>query len=362
MSAKRDGLLETTLASLRVGIVTVDAKGRVLLQNPEASRMLGVSAAATVGNTLADALGVQHPAVRLLAQVLETERDVSENACQVPQRIGGDPLTVDLAATPLGDEGDGAVLTLHDRTIGKELEALVDQRLRAELYGQLAAGIAHEVRNPLGGIRGTAELLEARLSEPALKKYPKLIREETDRIKRLLDDLAELTRGEDLRPRRVNIHEVLDKLLALQTRSPAWGGIDVRREYDPSIPDLEIDPDRITQVFLNLYRNAIQAMDGEGQLTITTRVETIYQLAPSLGEGHPVRMVRVDVEDTGPGIPEEHLPHVFTPFFTRRERGSGLGLPIAQQWVVRHGGRIQVAAGHSGGTRVRVLLPLRRQL
>ena len=354
-------LLGATLDSLRIGVVAVDEKGRVELQNPEASRILGVSSAATLGHTLAEVLGAQHPAAALLAQALESGRELWQNACELPQRIGGEDLVVDLAVAPFDEERAGVVLTLHDRTIGVELEAIASQRQRADLYAELASGIAHEIRNPLGGIRGTAELLENRLSDAKLKRYPELIREETDRIKRLLDDLAELTRGGDLRLQRMNLHEVLDRLLTLQARSRSWSDIAVRREYDPSIPDLELDPDRITQVFLNLCRNAIQAMDGEGQLTITTRVETIYQLAPSSGEGDPVRMVRVDVEDTGPGIPEEHLPHVFTPFFTRRERGSGLGLPIAQQWVVRHGGRIQVAAGHSGGTRVRVLLPLRRQ-
>ena len=360
MNRRKEGLHEATLASLRVGIVTVDPRGRVLLQNSEASRILGVSAAATLGNTLGELLGAQHPAARLVSQVLEDGADLSENACSVPQRIGGDPLSVDLAARPLDEKSEGAVLTLHDRTIGRELEALVDQQQRAELYAQLAAGIAHEIRNPLGGIRGSAELLESKLGDPALEKYPKLIREETDRIKRLLDDLAELTRGEDLRVSRCNIHEILDKLLALQSRSPAWAGLRVRREYDPSIPELELDPDRITQVFLNLVRNAAQAMEGEGQLTVTTRVDTIYQLVPTAGGGAPVRMVRVEVEDPGPGIPEELLPHVFTPFFTRRAGGTGLGLAIAQQWVVRHGGHIRIGAGHAGGTRVRVLLPIKR--
>ncbi len=358
-----ESLLDSTLAALRVGVVTVNEKGRVELQNPEASRIFGLSAVATLGHTLAQVLGAQHPAAALVAQVLESGRDVSQNAAQVPQRGGGNALVVDLAATPLSDDCEGAVLTLHDRTIGRELEAIVDQRMRADLYAQLAAGIAHEIRNPLGGIRGSAELLEQRLADPKLEKYPQLIRDETDRIKRLLDEFSELTRGGDLRPRRVNIHEVLDRLLELQSRSPSWGEIDLRREYDPSIPELEVDPDRITQVFLNLCRNAVQAMDGRGQLVVRTRVDTIYQLAAAspLGDGQPHHMVRVDVEDSGPGIPEEHLPHVFTPFFTRSEGGTGLGLPIAQQWVVRHGGRIWVEPGHGGGTRVRVLLPLRRQ-
>lgn len=359
MSAPDGQRLAVTFAALRVGIVTVDGSGRVELQNSEASRILGVSAAATAGKGLVDVLGAEHPAATLLREVLESGRDLSQNGAQLRQRIGDDALVVDLAATPLGEEGEGAVLTLHDRTIGRELEAMVDQHMRAELYAQLASGIAHEIRNPLGGIRGTAELLEAKLGDPRLKKYPKLIREETDRIRRLLDEFAELTRGGDLRPRRVNIHAVLDGMLALQTRSGAWSEIELRREYDPSIPELELDPDRITQVFLNLCRNAVQAMDGRGQLTLRTRVETIFQLGPSSADGQRVRMVRIDVEDTGPGIAEEHLPHVFTPFFTRSEGGTGLGLPIAQQWVVRHGGRLQVARGEASGTRVRVLLPLR---
>lgn len=359
MSEHESPSLEAALAVLRVGIVSVDGQGRVEVQNPEASRILGASFAATRGHTLAERLGAQHPAARLLHQTLESARDVTENGCKLPCRDGDRPLICDLAVAPL-EEKSGAVLTLHDRTISLELEALVDQRQRADLYAQLAAGIAHEVRNPLGGIRGTAELLEGKLESPALIKYPRLIREETDRITRLLDDLAELTRGGDLRPRRVNVHEVLDKLLSLQERSPAWREIDLRREYDPSLPELDLDPDRMTQVFLNLAKNAVQAMEGCGRLTVRTRFETIYQLAPPSADRGRHHMLRIDFEDTGPGIAEEHLPHVFTPFFTRREGGTGLGLAIAQHWVVRHGGQIQVTAGHADGTRVRVLLPLVR--
>ena len=347
---------ESVFDALRVGLIAVDEKGRVELQNPEASRILGVSAVSTAGRTLAAVLGQQHPAAALVTRVLATGRDLSENASDVPCRTG-EPLTVDLSARPLSADRSGAVLTLYDRTIGQRLEALVDQRARDELYAQLAAGLAHEVRNPLGGIRGTAELLETRLEDPSLAKYPRLIRDETDRIRRLLDEFSELTRGGELQLVRINLHEVLDKLLALQQRSAAWSGIEVRREYDPSIPELALDPDRITQVFLNLCRNAVQAMDGRGRLTLRTRVDTIYQLRSSEERG-PAHMVRVELLDTGPGIPEEHLAHVFTPFFTRREQGTGLGLPIAQHWVLRHGGQIEIAAGHAGGTQVRVLLPI----
>lgn len=347
------------LDSLRVGIVAVDAKGRVQLQNVEASRILGVSRRSTDARPLAELLDVRHPAVSLVMQVLETHRDLSANECEIHPRHGERALSVDLAASPIIVDGepDGAALTLHDRTIGRELEDLVDQHARSELYARLASGIAHEIRNPLGGIRGAAELLASKLEGRDLARFPNLIVEQTDRIRRLLDEFSELTRGGELQPRPVNIHEMLDKLLTLQSQSSSWSGIDVRREYDPSIPELELDSDRITQVFMNLTRNAVQAMEGEGQLTLRTRIDSAFHLSP--GTTRPLRMVRIDVDDTGPGIRDEDLPLVFTPFFTGRSDGTGLGLALTQHWVVKHGGRVQLLPGHSGGTRARVLLPVR---
>lgn len=351
--------LGAVLDSLRVGIVAVDAKGAVQLQNVEASRILGVSRRSSERRLLAEVLDLRHPAVSILMEALQTHRDLSANGTEIRPRHGERALSVDLAASPIivGGEPDGAALTLHDRTIGRELEDMVDQQARSELYAQLASGIAHEIRNPLGGIRGSAELLAGKLEGQDLQRFPNLIVEQTDRIRRLLDEFAELTRGGDLRPRPTNIHELLDNMLTLQSQDGSWSGIEVRREYDPSIPELELDPDRITQVFMNLTRNAVQAMEGEGTLTLRTRVDSAFHLSP--GASRPARMVRIDVDDTGSGIPDADLPLVFTPFFTGREDGTGLGLALTQHWVVKHEGRIQMLPGHSGGTRARVLLPVK---
>jgi two-component system nitrogen regulation sensor histidine kinase GlnL len=352
--------LDAILGSLRVGLVAVDADGRVELQNPEASRILGLSAVSTLGRPLAESLGATHPAVSLLETALRDRRAVAEHACPVRDRLGGRALVVDLAASPVGvaEETRGAVLSLADRTIGIELEDLLGQRARSDLFAQLATGIAHELRNPLGGIKGAADLLLGKLSDAALCRYAELIRAETERMRRLLDDLAELTRGDDLRARRENLHRVIDDLVELHGHSESWRGIRVLREYDPSIPEFEFDPDRTTQVLLNLVRNAVQAMAGKGTLTLRTRIESSYVLEHVGPER--ARMVRIDVEDTGPGIPEEDLPHLFTPFFTRRAKGTGLGLAVAQHWTVRQGGRIQVTSRVGLGTRMRVELPLRR--
>ena len=343
--------LDAILDSVAVGIIAVCPNSRIELQNAEASRILGVSSESALGRMLRDSLGPEHPIVTLATETLRDQRAVFSNAC---------PIVVDRAAVPIGqgDASVGAVVTLRDRTIGHELEALVAQRSRSELFAHLASGIAHELGNPLGGIRGAAELLLRKLGESDLRRYPELIRDETDRMRRLLRDLAELTQGGELALRPTNVHRVLDDLVELHGQSDSWEGIEVVREYDPSIPDLEIDPDRMAQVFLNLLRNAVQAMSGKGGIKLRTRVETDYQLSPGT---RPVHMIRIDIEDSGPGIPEEHLPHVFTPFFTQRSHGTGLGLAIAQHWVVRHDGNIQVSSEPGEGARVRVRLPLRRQ-
>jgi two-component system, NtrC family, nitrogen regulation sensor histidine kinase GlnL len=352
--------LDAVLGSLRVGVLAADADGRVELQNPEANRILGLSGVATLGRPLSETLGPTHPAVTVLEAALNEGREVAENGCRLRERLGGRPLVVDLTASPIGvgREIRGAVLSLADRTIGLELEDLLGQRARSELFAQLATGIAHELRNPLGGIRGAAELLLGKLSEPALSRYAELIRGETERMRRLLDDLAELTRGGDLRLRRENLHRTIDDLVELHSRSGSWRGIRVVREYDPSIPEFEFDPDRTTQVLLNLVRNAVEAMAGKGTLTLRTRIESGYHLE-HVGPDRS-RMVRIDVEDTGPGIPDEDLPLLFTPFFTRRAEGTGLGLAVAQHWTVRQGGRIQVTSRVGMGTRMRVELPLLR--
>ena len=172
----------------------------------------------------------------------------------------------------------------------------------------------------------------------------------------MLDDLGQLTRGGALQRRGTNLHRVLDDLLELHAREAENPGVEVLREYDPSIPEISADPDRLTQIFLNLIRNAIQAMEGKGQLLVRTRVESEFRIAATDRPRNP--SLSVDIEDSGPGIDPEDLPHIFTPFFTRRPEGTGLGLAVAQHWVVRHDGQIRVDSLPGRGTRIRVSLPL----
>ena len=311
-----------------MGILAVDADGRVELQNPEASRILGQSASRDARPAAAPSAWARSTRRRPCSRRrCATGATVAEHGCRLPRparraRAGRRPDGVTDRRRARGRAAPCSRWPIARSAL--ELEDLLGQRARSELFAQLAAGIAHELRNPLGGIRGAAELLLGKLSDPALARYAELIRGETERMRRLLDDLAELTRGGDLRPRRANLHRVIDDLVELHSRSESWRGIQIAREYDPSIPEFEFDPDRTTQVLLNLVRNAVQAMAGKGTLTLRTRIESGYHLE-HVGPERARHGARSTSRTPGPGIPDEDLPLLFTPFFTRRSSGTGLG-------------------------------------
>jgi two-component system nitrogen regulation sensor histidine kinase GlnL len=236
---------------------------------------------------------------------------------------------------------------------------VVSERERLRSFGRFAAGIAHEVRNPLGGIRGAAELLAARAGDASTRDAAGLIVREVERIAVLVDDLMVLTHDEAMRMREVNIHRVLDDVLDLLCMDPLAAGVRVERRFDPSIPELAGDGDRLVQVFLNLGRNALQALDGEGTLTIGTRMTLDHRIVTESGETLPTLLV--SVEDDGPGIDPDVLGQLDTPLYTTRVDGTGLGLSVARHWVARHGGTLRIESRPGEGTCVRVALPVRRE-
>ena len=175
----------------------------------------------------------------------------------------------------------------------------------------------------------------------------------------LVDDFMVFTPGEDLRVAPVNIHRVLDEVLTLTAHDKIGADVEVERVFDPSIPDLLADADRLSQVFLNLIRNALQAMEGVGgKLAITTRMVFDHHLLPPNGQPGPSLIV--ELADTGPGIEAAVLDEVSTPFFTTRAEGTGLGLAVARHWIARHEGTLQLESTPGNGTTVRVALPLSR--
>lgn len=356
--------LTSILDSVMAGIVVCDAEGQVELMNAAASRILLLSPNAALGSSVETLLGPDHALARLARTVLESGRSAAENQCAVERRSRsdqrGEDLAVDISAGPLFDasgQTDGAVVFLRDATLQRDLQRVVVDREQLAAFGQIAAGVAHEVKNPLGGIRGAAEILGSRAADRKTADAAELIVREVDRIATLLDDLMSFTHGEGLRLAPHNIHRVLDDAIELTLHDAEARDVIVTREFDPSIPDVMLDADRIKQVFLNLTRNAAQAMEGRGSLTVVTRMRLDRRLTIETGEAYPT--LRIEFRDTGPGIAPEHRDLLTTPFFTTRSDGTGLGLAGSQHWIARHGGLLRFDSPSQGGACVRVDLPLR---
>jgi two-component system nitrogen regulation sensor histidine kinase GlnL len=304
-------------------------------------------------------LGPEHSLARLAHSVLSSGRSAAENECRVERR--GEDMLVDVAASPLRDASgslDGAVLFLRDGTLQRSLQRISIQREQLGALGEIAAGVAHEVKNPLGGIRGAAELLAARAADAKTVDAAELIVREVDRIATLVDDLMIFTQGGTVRLAPGNIHRVLDDVLDLLAMDSLGRGIELERLYDPSLPEILLDRDRMTQVFLNLARNALQAMDGSGTLRIKTRMRLDRRL--TLADSSTVAAIVIEISDTGPGIPDDVLQKLGTPFFTTRAGGTGLGIAAARHWVDRHGGTLRIDSPADRGARARIELPLRQ--
>jgi two-component system, NtrC family, nitrogen regulation sensor histidine kinase GlnL len=261
-------------------------------------------------------------------------------------------LTVNVAATPIfeGEKISGILVELHQvdnqLRISKE-EQLLTQQQTARL---LVRGLAHEIKNPLGGLRGAAQLLDLELVDTDLKEYTSIIIAESDRLQGLMDKML----GPNKLPNKtsINIHEVLERVRQL-IEAETNGQVSIKCDYDPSIPDIKADKDLLIQATLNIARNAVQAMNSKGLLTLKTRIFRNM----SIGRKSYKLAIKCDVTDNGPGIDPDMLNKIFYPMITGRADGTGLGLSIAQALVNQHNGLIECSS-EPGNTVFSILLPL----
>ncbi len=353
--------LQTILDAVLDGVVVVDRSAQVELLNAEACRILESSSASAAAAPLEKLLGPDHAISALARSVLRDGRSAIADELAIERRFSED-LVADAAVAPLFEEDGelgGVVIVLRDCTIRNSLRDAVSQQEKLASYGHIAAGIAHEVKNPLSGIRGAAELLEARAGDERAQKTAGLIVREVDRISSLVDELMVFAKGEALDRRLTNIHRVLDAVLELIGVDPLSEKVSVERVYDPSIPELIADEHRLTQIFLNLARNSLQALAGAaGSLTVRTRVSLDHRLPGT--DGRLLPAVVVEFIDDGPGISPDDLRRLATPFFTTRAGGTGLGLAVARHWASQHGGTLDIQSTEGKGTTARVSLPLRQ--
>ena len=348
---------EQILAGLEDAVITVDREGKISYFNEAAEMLTEISASQALQKPLIQLFKREHWLIERFKKSQSLQQESTRGEGDLVTRWGH-KVPVSLTVSPLEDhQGNflGSVLVLRDLKHRKELEEDLKRADRLAMVGTLAAGLAHEIRNPLGGIKGAAQLLKRSLDrDSSLLDFANIMIREVDRVDKLIEQLLDLSRPARLELTSVNIHEVLDDVLLLETQAVEQLSIAVKKRFDPSLPPFRGDRAQLTQVFLNLVKNAFQAMNEGGTLTITTRLETDFHIR---GEGSDrSRLIWVDIEDEGVGIKEEDLPHIFSPFFTTKNSGTGLGLAVCYRIVKEHGGLIRVESVEGKGTTFKISL------
>ena len=349
------GLHRHLMEHLSTAVALLDERMRVLYLNPAAEMLLATSMGKAKGRVFPDCVGGDDELARALEWSLADGSSLTRRRARLvtaPDR----EVTVDYTVTPLHPRVLDAALLVELQQLDRILRISREEgQLHArEATRALVRGVAHELKNPLGGIRGSAQLLERSLPDPELAEYTRVIIDEADRLRNLADRMLGSRRQPQFAP--VNVHECLEHVrhLALAEQPDR---VRVERDYDPSLPEVPADRDQIIQVLLNLVRNAIQAMvesdTPQPRLLLRTRVLRQYTIA---SERHRL-VVAITVEDNGPGIPEELRGTLFYPMVSGRAHGSGLGLAIAQSIVSQHRGLLECES-EPGHTRFTLLLPL----
>jgi two-component system nitrogen regulation sensor histidine kinase GlnL len=338
--------------------VVLTADRVVVALNPAAEALLDVSAAVAVGSAIETTLPPGEESAWLGELVTKTLSDGRVH------RHGDGTWTIHGRTTPISGvcapvhdtRGTvwGAALVLHDLTLERRLDEANRRADRLSALGSVILGLAHEIRNPLGGIKGAAQLLGG-ADDPDQRRCLDIIVREVERLNRLVSQLTVIGDPPPVSRRPVNIHRVLNDVVTLERETPAWGTIRLRTVFDPSLPPVLGDPDRLTQLFLNLIRNAVEAANGRGEIHVTTGLETGLHVRRPDGWA---RLLAVTVEDDGPGIPPDIEARIFAPLFSTKARGTGFGLSVCQQIAGEHEGTIDYEARPGGGTIFRVRLPL----
>ncbi len=323
--------------------------------NAAAESLLGVSDNQARDRHLPSLQPEFAPLGSLIERCVASARTTGQEFDLRPVYQQGETMQVIARATPLRtDRGTVVILELSDATQWRHIErenALIHQH---DASRRVIYQLAHEIRNPLGGLRGAAQLLERQLTTDELREYTRVIIGEADRLAALTDSMLGPARS--LRPELLNIHEILERVRTL-VASEAAGCITLERDYDPSLPPVLVDRDQMTQAVLNVVRNAVQAAganpDRPGRIVLRTRALTSWTIG---NQRHKV-IVNIEIEDDGPGVLPELGDSIFYPLVSGRATGTGLGLPLAQEILSRHGGLIEYRS-HPGQTVFMLRLPL----
>jgi len=349
------------LAGIVDGVAVIDENGVISIWNRAAEEMTGIPVNEALGKAAAEVLADNPAVVNQIEKTLSSGRSYSDYEATLAVKHR-EPVPVGLVTTVLLDQDSapsGVILAIRDQKGVRDLKERMRRADRLASIGQIAAGIAHEIKNPLVGIRGAAQLLQAELrkeQDQDKAEYLDIIVKESDRLNRVLEGILDFTRVKAHEYGTFNIHTVLDRALVLNEGDSRRNGIVLSREYDPSLPEVTGNKDQLLQVFLNIIKNAVESMPGGGKLSVVTRMSDQFTSVQADGKKH--RLMMVKVIDTGMGIKQEHLQDIFAPFFTTKDRGVGLGLALSYQIVQEHLGTIRVESKEGEGTTFSIYLPL----
>jgi two-component system nitrogen regulation sensor histidine kinase GlnL len=369
LASRIQDLTADILTGIVDGVIVIDAGGQVLIWNRAAEEMTGVAAADALGRNIAFVLSDNPAVVGLIEKTFSSGRSYSDYEAELvvkhrPARPVG---LVTSVLTDSDGSPTGVILTVRDQSGMRDLKERIRRSDRLATLGMIAAGIAHEVKNPLVGISGAAQLMKSEVLSadgPAqgagpgknLIEYLDVILKEADRLNNVLEGILDFTRLKPHEIKACNIHSILDRVLLLNEDHARKSNVILTRLYDPSLPDVIVNRDQLIQVFLNIIKNAIEAMPAGGKLTVVTRMSDLFTSVQA--DGKKQRLMVVKISDTGAGIKQEHLNDVFTPFFTTKDKGVGLGLALSYQIVQEHLGTIRVESQENEGTMFSVYLPL----
>lgn len=313
--------------------------------------ILADSARHLIGHSASQLFKVANPSLFANLQQCLTMAEPLVDHSTILSRMG-QSVTINLSATPLSEEEQVREILVELHQIDNHLRISKDEQLLTQQNTArlLIRGLAHEIKNPLGGLRGAAQLLDLELDAPELKEYTQIIIAESDRLQGLMDKML----GPNKLPNKqaLNIHEVLERVRSV-VQAESIGNLSIQCDYDPSIPDIHADKDQLIQALLNIARNAVQATEGKGHIILKTRIDRHV----TIGRKRHKLAVKCDIIDDGLGIDPEMMKQIFYPMITGRADGTGLGLSIAQALINQHGGLIECSS-EAGHTVFSIFLPL----
>lgn len=343
------------LDSLSEAVLVVDASGLIHYANLSAEQFFGVGRARLIGHPLSEFMPEDAPLFSLLEQVVASGGAVAENGVTLASpRIGNRFCALRLS--PVVDSDGLVVVSLVEQTIARNIDRQMSHRSAARSVSALAAMLAHEVKNPLSGIRGAAQLIEQSVPDSE-RELTRLICEETDRIVALVDRMEAFADGRPIERGPINIHQVLNHVRRI-AQNGFGKGVRFIETYDPSLPDIHGDRDQLIQVFLNLVKNACEVpCDGDPEIELSTAYRHGLRLAVPGQQAKVNLPLVVSVRDNGRGVPEEIRANLFDAFVTDKPTGTGLGLALVAKIINDHGGAIEFESEPSR-TVFRVMLPL----